>query len=180
MDPKGSYYYWINRFMHLQGYVTIELHSIELHFLFSIVVGGLIWFPTCFLYISLPKKHPVQVLRLPSNFAPGIKTKFNGFSGEMYKKNQIHRGQLIFQREAKQKLFLKKIKFTGISWFSTGELTKNYINKMHRFLSACCYFGQNPKRKGSISPSNFNGQLPNILFTCLSLCLGVLRFAAVA
>ena len=158
MDPKGSYYYWINRFMHLQGYVTIELHSIELHFLFSIVVGGLIWFPTCFLYISLPKKHPVQVLRLPSNFASGIKTKFNGFSGEMYKKNQIHRGQLIFQREAKQKLCLK----------------------MERFHETCCYFGQNPKRKGSISPSNFNGQLPNILFTCLSLCLGVLRFAAVA
>ena len=112
----------------------------------------------CLTQLFIPCLHPVQVPWWPSNFAPGIKTKFNGFSGEMYKKNQIHRGQLIFQREAKQKLCLK----------------------MERFHETCCYFGQNPKRKGSISPSNFNGQLPNILLTCLSLCLGVLRFAAVA
>ena len=54
-------------------------------------------------------KHPVQVARWPSNFAPGIKTKFKYFSGEMQKKkkNEIQRGQLIFHRGAKQKLCLK-------------------------------------------------------------------------
>ena len=32
-----------------------------------------------------------------------------------------------------------------------------------------------PKRKGSISRSNFDVQLPNILVTCLCLCEKVLR-----
>ena len=35
---------------------------------------------------------------------------------------------------------------------------------MYRFHKTCCYFGQNPKRNESFSPSNFDGQLPNILF----------------
>ena len=30
-------------------------------------------------------------------------------------------------------------------------------------------FWPNPKQKGKISPSNFDGQLPNILFTCLGV-----------
>ena len=47
--------------------------------------------------------HPVQVPRWPSNFAPGIKTNFKYFSGEIWK-IKIHRGQLIFHRGAKQKL----------------------------------------------------------------------------
>ena len=43
-----------------------------------------------------------------------------------------------------------------------------------------CYFGVNPKRKGSISPSNFDGQLSNILMPYLCLCVRVLRVATVA
>ena len=31
----------------------------------------------------------------------------------------------------------------------------------------CCYFDQNLKRIGNISPSNFDGKMPNILFKCL-------------
>ena len=40
-----------------------------------------------------------------------------------------------------------------------------------------CYFGRNPKLKESISPSEFDGQLSNILFTYLCLCVRVLRVA---
>ena len=43
--------------------------------------------------------NPVQVPWWPSNFVPGIKTKFKVFSGEIY----------------------KKIKFTGPSYFSSGS-----------------------------------------------------------
>ena len=43
-----------------------------------------------------------------------------------------------------------------------------------------CYFGQTPKRKGSISLSNFDEKLQNILFTSLCLYLRILRVAAVA
>ena len=50
-------------------------------------------------------KHPVQVPQWLPNFAPGIKTKFKYFSGEI--KNTK--------------------KSTGASWFSTGELSKNYV-----------------------------------------------------
>ena len=32
-----------------------------------------------------------------------------------------------------------------------------------------CYYGQIPEREGSISPSNFDGQLPDILVKCLCL-----------
>ena len=46
---------------------------------------------------------------------------------------------------------------------------------MQRFCNICCYFGQNPKRKRSISSSNFDGQLSNILFIYLCLCVKVLR-----
>ena len=46
---------------------------------------------------------------------------------------------------------------------------------MQRFHKICCYFGQNPKCKGSISPSNFDEQVSNILFTDLCLCVGHLR-----
>ena len=42
--------------------------------------------------------HPVQVPRWPSIFTPG-----------KYKENQIHRGQSIFHRVAKQKLSLKNL-----------------------------------------------------------------------
>ena len=62
-----------------------------------------------------------------------------------YKKD--HWCQLVFHRGAKLKLCSKNAEIL--------------------------YFGQNPKRKGNISPSNFDGQLPNILFTCL--CVKVLR-----
>ena len=39
----------------------------------------------------------------------------------------------------------------------------------------CSYFGQHPKRKRSISPSKFDGQLSNILFTYLCLCVWIHR-----
>ena len=42
---------------------------------------------------------------------------------------------------------------------------------MLNFHKTCCYFGQNPKCKGSIS---------NILFTYLCLCVRILRVVAVA
>ena len=71
----------------------------------------------------------------------------------------------------------KKSIFTGITWFSTRELSKNHVQTMQRFYKICCYFSQNPQRKGSISRSSFYGQLPNIWFTCL--CLKVLRVVAV-
>ena len=45
---------------------------------------------------------------------------------------------------------------------------------MWRFHKICCYLGQHPKRKGSISPSKFDGQLSHILFTHICLCVGVL------
>ena len=101
--------------------------------------------------------NPVQVSRWPSNFAPRVKTKFKDFSWEIYIK-KIHRGQLVFHREAKQKLFLN----------------------MQRFHRTHCYFCRNPKRKGSISPSNFDGQLPNVLFTCLCICVRMLSVVSVA
>ena len=72
-----------------------------------------------------------------------------------------------------------KNKFTEASWFSTGELSKDFVLKLQRFHKTCCYFGQNPKCKGSLSPSNFDWQLSNILFTCLYLCVSVLRVIAV-
>ena len=42
---------------------------------------------------------------------------------------------------------------------------------MQRFYKTCCCFGQNPKRKGIISLSNFDGKLSNILFACVFLKL---------
>ena len=63
--------------------------------------------------------------------------------------------------------YIKKTKLTGTSWFYNRELSKNYVQKMMRFHKTCCFFGQNSMREGSISPSNFDEQLPNILFTCL-------------
>lgn len=98
-------------------------------------------------------RHPVQEPLWPSNFAPGIKMKFKNFSGE-----------------------LQKGIFIAVIWISTRELSKNHIQIMQRFYKICCYFSQNPQRKGSISPSSFYGQLSNIWFTCL--CLKVLRVAA--
>ena len=50
--------------------------------------------------------YPVQVLRWPFDFAPGIKIKFKEFSGKM----------------------LKKIKLTETSSFSTWELSKKFLN----------------------------------------------------
>ena len=55
-----------------------------------------------------PLEHPDQVPRWPSNLAPGLKINSNTSAG-MYKKNEIHRGQLIFRRGAKQKLRLKNV-----------------------------------------------------------------------
>ena len=74
----------------------------------------------------------------------------------------------------------KKIKFTDSSRFSTEQLSRNYVPKIQRSDKMRCYFGQNPKPKGNISPSNFHGQLPNVLFTCLCLFVRVLRVVAVA
>ena len=82
--------------------------------------------------------------RWPSNFAPGIKTKFKNFNREFEKK--VHRGYLIFHQEAIQKLCLK----------------------IQRFHKTYCYFGQNPKRKGSISPSNFDEE--HFIDMSVSLC----------
>ena len=50
---------------------------------------------------------------------------------------------------------------------------------MQRFHKTCCCFGQNAKRKGSISSSNFDRQLPKILFTCLYFCVSILRVVVV-
>ena len=47
--------------------------------------------------------------------------------------------------------------------------------KLKDFSGEFCYFGQHPKRKGSVSPSKFDGQLSNILFTYFYLCVRVLR-----
>ena len=44
---------------------------------------------------------------------------------------------------------------------------------MKRFYT-CGFFDQNPGCKGSISPSTFDGKMPNILFTCLCICVRVL------
>ena len=49
---------------------------------------------------------------------------------------------------------------------------------MQRFRKTYSYFGQYPERKGNISPSNFDGQLPNTLFTCF--CVRAIRVVAVA
>ena len=51
---------------------------------------------------------------------------------------------------------------------------------MQKFYKTCCYFGQNSKRKGILSASNFARQLPNILFECLCFCVRVLRVVVVA
>ena len=114
--------------------------------------------PSVLSLISPPSTHPVQVPRWALNFALGIKYKFKDFSGEI----------------------LKTIKFTVVSWFSTGELSKNYFLKIQKFHKMRCYFGQNAKPKGSISLSNFDGQLSYILFTCLCLRVRVLCVVAVA
>ena len=50
--------------------------------------------------------HPVQMSWWPSNFAPGIKTKFTEFSEEIQKKIERNR----------------------TTWFFTGELSKNFQN----------------------------------------------------
>ena len=49
---------------------------------------------------------------------------------------------------------------------------------MQRFRKTYSYFGQYPERKGNISPSNFDGQLSNTLFTCF--CVRAIRVVAVA
>ena len=100
----------------------------------------------------------------PCPSAP-VATQF--FTGDLKKTQQIQRGNI-------------KVKFTGTSRFSTRELTNIYVQKMQKFRKTCCFFGQNQKSKESISPSNFGGQLPNILFACLCLCVRVLRVVAVA
>ena len=46
---------------------------------------------------------------------------------------------------------------------------------MKRFPETCCYFVQNQKRKESTSISNFDGQLQNILFTCIYPCIRIPR-----
>ena len=89
------------------------------------------------------------------------------FTGNLKKIQRFRRGNI------------KKVKFTGASRFSIGQLTKIYVQKMQKLHKTCCYFGQNQKCKGSISPSNFHGQLPNILFACLRLCVRILRIIAV-
>ena len=66
---------------------------------------------------------------------------------------------------------INKIKLIRLRRFSTGELSKNYASKKQRFHKTCCYFGQDPKWKRSISQSNFHGQLPKILMTCLCFCV---------
>ena len=80
-------------------------------------------------------------------------------------------GYLILQRGLKlnSKILVvkyKKIKFTRVSWFSTGELSKSYLLKMQKLHKTYSYFGQTPNQKGSISPSNFDVQMPNIVFIC--------------
>ena len=74
---------------------------------------------------------------------------------------------------------IKKVKFSEASRFAVGELTKIFFKKMQKFHKTCCYFGQNQKRKESVSISNFYGQLPNMLFTCLCLRVRVLKIVAV-
>ena len=102
--------------------------------------------------------HPVQVAGWPSNFAVEIKPKLKDFSGKRLKIN----------------------KFTGASWFFTGGLSKSYVWNILRYHKKCCYFDQNPKCKGNISLSNFDGQLQVVLFTCLCLCVRIFRLVAVA
>ena len=46
---------------------------------------------------------------------------------------------------------------------------------MQRFHKACCYFGQYPTCKGSISRSNFDEQMPDVLFAYVFLCVRVRR-----
>ena len=53
----------------------------------------------------------------------------------------LHRGFKLNSKISAGKY--KKIKFTGAGWFSTGELSKNYVKKMEKFHKTCCYFGQN-------------------------------------
>ena len=73
-------------------------------------------------------------------------------------KKKIHRGQLIFHRGAKQKLCLKY-----------AEIPQNML--LHWPKS---------KAQRSISQSNFDGPLQNILLRCLCLCVRILRVVAVA
>ena len=44
----------------------------------------------------------------------------------------------------------------------------------------CCYLDQNPKRKGSLSPSNFDGKMPNVLFPYLCICVRAIIVVTVA
>ena len=74
----------------------------------------------------------------------------------------------------------RRKKFARPNWFFTRKLSKNHVKKMQRFHETGCYFVQNQNRKGSISLSNSDGQLQNILFTCYSLCIRNLRVVAVA
>ena len=91
----------------------------------------------------------------PANFALEIKARFKDFSAEIYIK-KIDRGQLTFGQRAKQK----------------------YVLKVQRFYKTYCYFGQNRKCRGNISPSTFDGQLLNVFFTCLYV--KAIRVAVVA
>ena len=76
------------------------------------------------------EKHLVQVPRWVSNFALEIKTKFKYFSGKVYIKNEIHRGQLILHQELSKIMFKKsrdstKHVVTLAKIQSTGEASHN-------------------------------------------------------
>ena len=64
------------------------------------------------IYVCFGICYTVQVPRWPSNFVPGIKTKFKEFSGERWKKP------------------------TGVSWSFTRELSQNFQNI---YLDHFCY-----------------------------------------
>ena len=66
----------------------------------------------------------------------------------------------------------KKKNLTEVSSFSTGELSKCYVKKCRDSINRIVTLAKiQSAREAS---SNFNEKLPNILLTCLCLCLRIL------
>ena len=95
--------------MHIIRYYMFRIGACIIYFVVYITVLDFKSHKNTFQGVrNRPSEHPDQVPRWPSNLVPGIKNKFIDFSRNN-KKNEIQRGQLIFRRGAKQKLWLKNV-----------------------------------------------------------------------
>ena len=86
----------------------------------------------------------------------------------------LHQGLKLNSKISTRK-YKKKIKSTGSNGFDIKELRKIVFKMSRDSIKHVVTVAKIQSTKGSISSSNSDGQLPNILFTYLFLCLRVLK-----